>query len=150
MAWCHYLRKYLDNCKHGNPNICQNYTIFRFVAPNMFHNISSVSQQDLDLTNREVKFGLLLTLRCPLPGKFIPPQSSWRGIVFLKMRKDSRLVNQGAHAGADQPASPWVIAPSHCPQIPAATPTPPHSLLIYNSRNVLLILSATAQHRFPE
>ena len=62
------------------------------------------------------------TFRCalgyPLPDKTIPLQSFWRGIVFRKMRYDSRWVNPGAHAGAGQPASSWVIAPSHWPQIP--------------------------------
>ena len=38
------------------------------------------------------------------------------------MRKDSCWVNLGAHAGAGQPASSWVTAPSHCPQIPCRAP----------------------------
>ena len=38
------------------------------------------------------------------------------------MRKVSRWVNPGAHAGAGQPASSWVTAPSHCPQIPCWAP----------------------------
>ena len=41
------------------------------------------------------------TFRCalgyPLPDKTIPLQSFWRGIVFRKMRYDSRWVNPGAH-----------------------------------------------------
>ena len=44
------------------------------------------------------------------------------GIVFRKMRKDSRWVNPGAHAGAGQPASSWVTASSHSPQIPCWAP----------------------------
>ena len=31
-------------------------------------------------------------------------------------------VNPGAHAGAGQPASSWVTAPSHCPQDPCWAP----------------------------
>ena len=38
------------------------------------------------------------------------------------MREDSRWVNPGAHAGAGQPASSWVTAPSHCLRIPCWAP----------------------------
>ena len=63
-----------------------------------------------------------LPLRYPLADRTIPLKSSYRGIVFRKMRKDSRWVNPGAHAGAVQPASSWVTAPSHYPQIPCWAP----------------------------
>ena len=59
--------------------------------------------------------GYVDTLRYPLADRTIPLNSSYRGIVFRKMTKDSCWVNPGAHAGAGQPASSWVTAPSHCP-----------------------------------
>ena len=62
------------------------------------------------------------SLRNPLADRTIPLKSSYRGIVFRKMRKDSRWVNPGAHAGAGQPASSWLTAPSHYPQFPCWAP----------------------------
>ena len=64
----------------------------------------------------------MLSLRYPLADRTVPLKRSYRGIVFRKMRKVSRWVNPGAHAGAGQPASSWVTAPSHCPQIPCWAP----------------------------
>ena len=61
-------------------------------------------------------------LRYPLADRTVPLKRSYRGIVFRKMRKVSRWVNPGAHAGAGQPASSRVIALSHCPQIPCWAP----------------------------
>ena len=72
-----------------------------------------------------------------------PSLSRAWGIIFLKARKDSCWVNPGTHAGAGHPASSWVTAPSHCPQIPC------WALLSYCSENEVLILPAAAKHRFP-
>ena len=51
-----------------------------------------------------------------------PSQKLLQGDHLPQNEEGLRWVNPGAHAGAGQPASSWVTAPSHCPQIPCWAP----------------------------